>query len=178
MGGKKGPVVPRWIPSERWMSLIGLKDWKPEWMNGFCWSLQGWTQKERQRVQCVFVWVGACTFQHPCPYRTDRGTSNRRQKYSARAASTSRPIKQSVEEHDKESDFHSPKYTHVIPHIVWIHLYTRYSMSAEGHFKQYMTLKASWSKEVYKRTSLAHQRIYKALCWRRNNMFSSYLFWR
>lgn len=56
-----------WIHSEHWLSLIGLKDWKPERMNGFCWSIQGWTQRERQWVPCVCT----CACQLWSPYGLD-----------------------------------------------------------------------------------------------------------
>lgn len=61
-----------WIPSEHWLSLIGLKDWEPERMNGFCWSLQGWTQRERQWVPCVCACMCAC--QLLSPYGLDRSS--------------------------------------------------------------------------------------------------------
>lgn len=40
-----------------WLLLIGLKEWEPERINGFCWSVQGWTQRKRQ---CVFVYLCPC----------------------------------------------------------------------------------------------------------------------
>lgn len=48
------PIVDHWvwIPLELRLSLIGLEDWEPERINGFCWSGQGWPQRE---WPCVFV---------------------------------------------------------------------------------------------------------------------------
>lgn len=49
-----------------------------------------------------------------------------RQKYSAVAASTSRPVKQSKEEQDAESDFNTHKYTHANTVVLYIHTQTRF----------------------------------------------------
>lgn len=56
---KNKPLVPSvvWIPSKLRLSLIGLKEWKPERINGFCWSVQGWTQR---KWQCMFVCLCLC----------------------------------------------------------------------------------------------------------------------
>lgn len=56
---KNKPLVPSvvWIPSKLRLSLIGLKEWEPERINGFCWSIQGWTQR---KWQCVFVCLCQC----------------------------------------------------------------------------------------------------------------------